>query len=188
VRITRPSGTVLDLGCGTGFVSQFLPAGCDPLGVDISLPMVEAYLRRFPKGVVGDVENLPFRDESFDFVLSNFSLHWTDVERSIAETLRVAKRGVGIALPVLGGLKELGFPFPSAEEVLSKVNGHRVYAKIRDLEIPFRGWDLVRFFHYTGSSLNPGRSRLLTRSEIEALLNSSERYFFRVLFLSVRVL
>ncbi len=188
VKLTEPAGRVLDLGCGTGFVSRFLPPECDPFGVDISYRMLKAYLREFPGGVLADAERLPFRDRSFDFVLSNFSLHWTDLDRSLPEALRVARRGVGIALPVSGSLRTLGFPFPSPEEILSKVGERSSFHLLREIEIPFRGWDLVRFFHYTGSSINPTRRRLLTRGEIEELLNSAERFTFRVLFLSVRVI
>ncbi len=182
-----PYGDVLDLGCGTGFVSRFLPPECDPFGVDISCDMVEAYTQEFQRGAVADAESLPFADRSFDFVLSNFSLHWTDLSRSLPEALRVARRGVAIALPVEGSLEGIGFPFPSTAEILSLLPAQRTEFFIREIEIPFRGWDLVRFFHYTGSSLNPRREKLLTRGGIERLLSSLESCLFRVLFLSVRV-
>jgi len=188
VKFTEPAGRVLDLGCGTGFVSRFLPPQCEPFGVDISYRMLKAYLREFPAGVLADAEKLPFRDRSFDFVLSNFSLHWTDLDRSLAEALRVARCGVGIALPVSGSLSTLGFPFPRPEKILSRLEELCPLFLLRELEIPFRGWDLVRFFHHTGSSTNPLRKRLLTRGEIERLVNSKERFIFRVLFLSVRVI
>jgi len=188
VELCTPYGEILDLGCGTGFVSRFLPPECDPFGVDISRDMVEAYTQEFRRGAVADAESLPFADGSFDFVLSNFSLHWTDLSRSLPEALRVARRGVAIALPVEGSLRGIGFPFPAPEEVLGLLPVQPTGFFIRDIEIPFRGWDLVRFFHYTGSSLNPRRSGLLTRGGIERLLSSIESYLFRVLFLSVRVL
>ncbi|HIQ30844.1 MAG TPA: class I SAM-dependent methyltransferase, partial [Aquifex aeolicus] len=36
VDMVKPRGLVLDLGCGTGFVSSFLPRDCRIVGVDIS--------------------------------------------------------------------------------------------------------------------------------------------------------
>ncbi|MDQ7081874.1 MAG: methyltransferase domain-containing protein [Aquificota bacterium] len=61
---------------------------------------------------MGDAESLPFKDRSFDWVISNFSLHWTDLRKSVPELFRVARVGVGVALPVEGSLKGIGFPFP----------------------------------------------------------------------------
>ncbi len=186
VEFVKPRGRVLDLGCGTGFVSKFLREDCSPIGLDIAPNMVRVFKRSFPFAVVGDAEALPFKEESFDFVLSNFSLHWTNLSKSLPEALRVSKVGAGIALPVKGSLEGIDFPFPSEEEVLEKVKGMEKVHFVREIAIPFRGWDLVRFFHYTGSSLNPKRKRTLSRGQIEKLISSIESPSFRMLFLYVR--
>ncbi len=187
VEFVDPEGYVLDLGCGTGFVSSFLPTGCLPVGVDVSESMLRRYVGAFCRGVLGDAENLPFRDKSFDYVLSNFSLHWTDLRRSLPEAIRVARRGVGVALPVEGSLEGLDFPFPSEEEVLSQLDGLSLRSYTRELQIPFSGWELVRFFHYTGSSINPLRRNFLTRRQIEDVINSIVRPCFRMLFVCARL-
>ena len=187
VDMVKPQGSVLDLGCGTGFISELLERSSFRVGVDIAPRMVEAYARKFGLGILGDVENLPIKDKSFDFVLSNFSLHWTNLALSLNSALRVASKGVGIALPVRGSVRELGFPFPSEEEVIEFFKDREAVYIIKNINIPFSGWSLVRFFHHTGSSLNPVRRRLLTRSQIEELINSIEKPFFRVLFLYARV-
>ncbi len=187
VSFVKPHGSILDLGCGTGFVSSFLPPGCVPFGLDIAPKMVEIFHRRFGRAVVGDAESLPFKDGSFDFVLSNFSLHWTDLSKSLREVVRVARVGVGLALPVEGSLKGLDFPFPKEEEVIGTLGGLKLKYEIREVRIPFEGWDLVRFFHHTGSSLNPNRRRPLTKKEILNLINSIESPTFRMLFLYARV-
>jgi malonyl-CoA O-methyltransferase len=187
LKMVNPSGLVLDLGCGTGFVTGFMNGRTSAVGCDISPGMTFRYGERFGNAVVGDAESLPFRESSFDYVLSNFTLHWTDLSRSIPEMMRVSKKGVGIALPVKGSLEELRFPFPDEEEVISFFDGGDLKRRVEEIGIPFRGWDLVRFFHYTGSSLNPLRDRLLTRSRIENLINSIKKPLFRVLFLYARV-
>lgn len=186
VNLVKPKGLVLDVGCGTGFVSSFLPEDCRPVGVDISEGMLLRYASRFSRAILGDAESLPFKDGSFDYVLSNFSLHWTDLEKSLPELLRVAASGVGISLPVEGSLPGLGFPFPKEEDILKHFRAHSFESYVRDVPIPFFGWDLVRFFHYTGSSLNPRRKRILGRRGVDNLINSIESPFFRMLFLYAR--
>ncbi len=188
VKFSQPTGAVLDLGCGTGFVSRFLPSSCLPTGIDISANMASVYSQEFGRAVVGDAESLPFKEKSFDFVLSNFSLHWTNLDKSLTEALRVSRQGIGLAFPVEGSLEKFGFPFPPAERVLEFFSRFYLNYFFLELDIPFKGWDLMKFFHFTGSSLNPKRRKSLSRFEVERLLNSVERPFFRVLFLSVRVI
>jgi malonyl-CoA O-methyltransferase len=61
-------GSVLDVGCGTGLMSQGLQ---EVVGVDIAMGMARIYKERFGKVVLGDAHNLPFKDKSFDCVVSN---------------------------------------------------------------------------------------------------------------------
>jgi malonyl-CoA O-methyltransferase len=185
VEMVRPEGSVLDVGCGTGFVTHFLKDRRYAVGLDISPGMVRVYRERFGRAVVGDAESLPFSDESFDWAISNFSLHWTDLSKSVPELLRVARVGVGLALPVKGSLEGIGFPFPEEEEVLRHFPRTQE-VKTKEVRIPFSGWDLVRFFHFTGSSLNPTRRGPLPRGEILSLLEALGEPKFRVLFLYAR--
>jgi len=185
VEMVRPEGSVLDVGCGTGFVSSFLSGNSLPVGVDISEGMVRVYRERFGRALVGDAESLPFKDGSFDWVISNFSLHWTDLRKSVPELFRVARVGVGVALPVEGSLKGIGFPFPDEDQVIG-LFPHLREVRIREVRIPFSGWDLVRFFHFTGSSLNPRRRRILPKRDIDLLLETLGEPAFRVLFLYAR--
>lgn len=181
----KPYGLVLDVGSGTGFVSSHVEG--QVIGIDISERMVGAYVERFGSGVLGDAEFLPFRDGVFDFSLSSFALHWTYLPKSVAEMVRVSSKGVGIALPIEGSLREFGFPFPSSEEVISLFSDFKLSLFERDLDVPYEGWDLLRFLHYTGTMLNPARKHLPSRRELEDLVNSIKRPFFRVIFLYARL-
>ena len=92
---------VADLGCGTGTFSALLSKkGFDVTGVDISLEMVAMGKKRHAKGpfaprfMVGDVEQLPFRDEELDGVLLSGMLHHLpDPSTCINEVHRVLKPG-----------------------------------------------------------------------------------------------
>lgn len=87
--------SVLDVGCGPGYVS----AACHErdavsVGIDFSSEMVAIAKKMFPRIQFreGDAQNLPFSAERFDRVLANFALlHLSDPERAMAEACRVLK-------------------------------------------------------------------------------------------------
>ncbi len=99
---------ILDLGCGTGFVSRGLRQHYPGAKV-VSLDLAEGMLReaRSKRGfkekllrrqdfVCADAESLPFADDSFDMVISNLTLQWCgDLQGTFAELNRVlSKEGV----------------------------------------------------------------------------------------------
>ncbi|MEJ7553781.1 MAG: methyltransferase domain-containing protein [Aquificaceae bacterium] len=185
--LEKIDGSLLDLGCGTGLLSEGLEG---VVGVDIAMGMARVYRERFQRAVLGDAHDLPFKDKSFDFVISNFALHWTDLSRSIPEALRVCRRLFLCAMPVKGSLPELGFPFPEVEKVLGLLEGKTVMRNffIEHVSIPFGGWDLVRFFHYTGSSFNPlSKGGIISRKGIESMIYKIDKPSFKVLFFSCEV-
>lgn len=180
--LKKLEGSVLDIGCGTGFVSQGLEK---VVGIDIALGMAKLYKERFGSAVVADAHNLPFVDKSFDYVVSNFSLHWTDVEKSLGEAIRVCRKGLLCALPVKGSLPEFGFPFPEADLILKTLE-RKTYIReffLRDVAVPFRGFELLRFFHYTGSSYNPAlRGSIISKRKLENMIKKVDNPKFTVLF------
>jgi ubiquinone/menaquinone biosynthesis C-methylase UbiE len=102
-----PGAKVLEVGCGPGHLSGLLAAdqGLDVTGLDLDPAMIERaranVLRRSSSGpgrsasfLVGDVAALPFEPDSFDLVVSTFSLHhWTDPGAGIGEIARVLRPG-----------------------------------------------------------------------------------------------
>jgi ubiquinone/menaquinone biosynthesis C-methylase UbiE len=91
---------VLELGCGAGYDAyQFCRGGADYIGIDIAPENADRVKRHLgfygyvPKVIQGDVENLPFGDESFEVVFSNGVLqHTPDIERSFYEAQRVLRQ------------------------------------------------------------------------------------------------
>ncbi len=182
------STPLLDVGCGTGFASIYAKGS---IGVDISIKMLKEYVSKGNKGVLGDAHNLPFKDKSFKTVISNFALHWTDLNLSIREIFRVCYGNFLCSIPVKGSLQELSFPFPSDEDVINIVEslrGKLKKVKKKRVEIPFSGWDLIRFFHYTGTSYNPSFGNvIISKSKMEKILSSINEPYFDVLFFSCEV-
>lgn len=90
-----PRGLVLDLGCGTGTAGASLRKdGCKVIGADLSLACLEVARRRLDAVVRVDANHLPFRDETFDALVSRGCLHHLDdADRGLAEARRVVKTG-----------------------------------------------------------------------------------------------
>ena len=94
---------LLDVGCGGGQVVQELATrypGARVTGLDLSPEQVERAQRRTAgfgarvEIMQGSALDLPFPDETFEFVLSVASLkHWPDAGRGLAECARVLKPG-----------------------------------------------------------------------------------------------
>ena len=86
----KSSDSVLDVGCGIGFVSQLYP-NFDITGIDIS----DGMLSHNPhKWIKAPAENIPFPNDYFNFVLCRSLLHHLDEpELGLREMFRVTKPG-----------------------------------------------------------------------------------------------
>ena len=86
---------VLDLGAGTGMMSEFAHE-CRSDLIYVAIDPAEGMLKYsadYVETVQGYAEDLPFDDNSFDMVCMGESLHhFRDVELSMKETVRVLKK------------------------------------------------------------------------------------------------
>jgi ubiquinone/menaquinone biosynthesis C-methylase UbiE len=94
----RPGMRVLDVGCGKGFLVKDLMLECPGLeafGLDISLYAIEHAPEELTGRLhLGTGEKLPFRDKSFDYVVSLNTIHnfpRSRAVRAMAEIERVSK-------------------------------------------------------------------------------------------------
>lgn len=76
------TGNVVDLGCGTGFLTQALLPYCENanlIALDLALPMLRTTREKLADlvdYVCADAEHLPFAKNSIDTLLSNVALQW----------------------------------------------------------------------------------------------------------------
>jgi len=92
---------VLEVGCGLGTdAARFARAGAHYSGIDLTHRSIELARERFRQErltgefQVGDAEQLPFPDNSFDLFYSHGVLHHTpDIEKAVGEAHRVLRPG-----------------------------------------------------------------------------------------------
>jgi ubiquinone/menaquinone biosynthesis C-methylase UbiE len=123
-----PPARVLDVACGTGFITRHLRG--DVTGLDQSATMVGIAASRLPGGraVQGDAVPLPFADEAFDRVFTgHFYGHLLDDERErfLAEARRVA----GELVVLDSALRDDVEPEEWQERKLNDGSRHRVYKR-----------------------------------------------------------
>lgn len=100
-----PAPSVLDVGCGTGMLSEQLLSAlpsCRLAGIDLSPAMVERALARLAGRAEvheADAEHLPFHDGAFDLVVCNDSFHhYPDPDRAAFQMWRVLRKGGALVL------------------------------------------------------------------------------------------
>lgn len=121
----QADGQVLDVGCGTGWLTRQLaeqPAVQQVWALDIADGMLASPTLQHPaiQPVQADAAWLPFAEASFDWVVSNFALQWLSEPECFAQQLQRILRPGGqfaLALPVRGSLYEL-------RQAWSQVDGH----------------------------------------------------------------
>jgi SAM-dependent methyltransferase len=97
---------VLDVGCGVGtFLELAVDRGAEACGIDASEELVKLARERVPSADlrVGEMEALPYADDSFDLVTGFNSFFFAnDFVAALREAGRVAKPGAPVVIQVWG--------------------------------------------------------------------------------------
>jgi SAM-dependent methyltransferase len=98
-----PGLRLLDVAIGDGVYTSWLPDDWSIVGVDVSTTQLAACRSRNSgrnlRLVLGEAEDLPFRDREFDAVLSNGGFnHFNCPEAALREMARVAKPGAPVVI------------------------------------------------------------------------------------------
>lgn len=143
--------TALDVGCGPGLVMELFSPSLKVKGVDIDPEMVRLAKMRGMDTVLGDAENLPFEDGSFDLVYCSFTMLWVnDPGKAMAEMVRVARRYV-----VCLGEPDYGGRISHPEEI-ADLDQPLIGSLIAEGADPFIGRKLGRLMEAAGLEVESG--------------------------------
>ena len=109
---------ILDAGCGTGLLFEFFirydqqiyKRKLRYIGLDISWKMLKQFLYKINKVtsikrvnlILGDIENLPFREEKIHQIFAVTSLqNLHDIKKGLRELFRVGRQGTSLNLSIL---------------------------------------------------------------------------------------
>jgi demethylmenaquinone methyltransferase / 2-methoxy-6-polyprenyl-1,4-benzoquinol methylase len=86
---------ILELACGTGILSSMLAQrGKNVAGIDLTFEYLLTLKRKLNAPIAqGTAEVLPYRDESFDVMVSSYLAKYVDIQKVIDECWRVLRPG-----------------------------------------------------------------------------------------------
>lgn len=175
------SPTILEVGCGTGFLSAALVRrfpGARFLFTDLSRAMAQRcrskITRRHPGGQFAVMDGeLPAVAPAFDLIVSNFAFQWFfDLPAAIARLSACLRPGGQLAFATMGadslsewrdlhdaaGISFSGLAFPDARELLDMAEQARLRGKIAEERMRRRHPDAVAFLREL-KSLGAGMPR-----------------------------
>ncbi len=145
---------VLEVGCGTGFTTEEIVARVgeeNVVAVDLTPEQLVKAVERFGEAsfVLGDAENLPFKDDTFDAAISAGSIeYWPNPKKGITEMARVTKSGGRVVIlaprkpsnPIVRKFAESIMLFPSTQQCVAWF----LAAGLEDIKFvetgPYRFW------------------------------------------------
>jgi len=126
-----PIHDLLDVGCGTGPMIELLSKAYGDLrmtGLDLTPDMIEAArAKRIPNArfLVGDSENLPFENDSFDAVIcSNSFHHYPNPQAFFDGVARVLRSGGRLVLRDMTSVRPVVWLMNHVEMPLAHLLGH----------------------------------------------------------------
>ena len=126
----------------TARVRSYLPDGCVIYQCDVAYSIICTTLQ-YGYGIVANDEHLPFKGESFDFVVSNLVLHnVTDHLSVFRKTFSILRCGSVFVAALLGSKTLLGI-----KKAMIAADGERIVPRIQSFS---RVHDVIDYMHSCG--------------------------------------
>ncbi len=169
---------VLDLGSGTGFIASNLDKNLEIFESDLAFEMLQQNRLQNSTKIQADFENLPFKNNSFDILISSFSLQWlSDFDKNFAQFFALLKpKGILIfCLPTDGSLSELKSanvfnfnPLPKIADLktsLKKVGFSKISFETEVIKQSFEnGVEALKSLKKIGANYSEKNGKIITKS------------------------
>ncbi len=133
------TGTVLDLGAGTGILTgHLLDLGLDVIAVE-PLAEMRALVPAGARAIEGSAEAIPLPDSAVDAIVVGSAWHWFDETRALAEAHRVLRPGGTLAL--IWMLLDVGDPLTAIIGEVLEAEERSDMMLDRDAEPPYDATD-----------------------------------------------
>ncbi len=137
---TKPGEKILDLGCGTGHLTNLIAkAGADVLGIDSSKEMIKLAKQNYP-GLVFELKNAAdfSFEKKFDAVFSNAVLHWILQKEDVIDCVYDNLKNGGRFILEMGGKDNIKRVINALRKILSE-NGFKSNSEIEMWYFPSVG-------------------------------------------------
>ena len=127
----KPGERILDLGCGTGHLTQEIKDhGAEVVGMDASAEMIAKAKTSYPEidFLVGDATDFHF-DQPFDAVFSNATLHWVHQADEAIKCVYDSLNAGGRFVAEMGGKRNMKHMITATQQVLEKYGHHQLAQK-----------------------------------------------------------
>ena len=160
--VPKKGEKILDLGCGTGYLSKVLADLVEPEGQVVAIdPDTERlkvardkYTASNLQYLEGSSENIPGEEGEYDIVFSNFVIHWIEDKdtlfKNVARSLKTGGKFAFIC--VVHSESKIIVP----PEVYNPVNRHQVLNSMHPIDldecigkfIPFNNFEIIKLKEY----------------------------------------
>jgi len=128
--IALKPASILEIGCGNGFVSKYLKAaGFNVITLDID--------QKLNPDIVASVLQIPFPDESFEVSLCCETLEhlpYKNFGRALSEIFRVSKSSAVLSLPDISRVYRFNIQVPGFKEIKMLIPFFRLKKSIQPVE------------------------------------------------------
>lgn len=118
--VPQKGDKVLDIGCGTGYLTKALAdlVGSEGkvIGVDPDVQRLEIAKKKYAASnvefLVGTAEDIPGNDSDYDIIFSSYALHWCKDKRAVLNTFsqRLKQGGKLGIVGITNKLRDIGPP------------------------------------------------------------------------------
>ncbi|HEX7275728.1 MAG TPA: class I SAM-dependent methyltransferase [Nitrososphaeraceae archaeon] len=163
---------ILDLACGTGILSTFIhneSANSRIIGTDLTFEYLKLAKNRKSYALLTNslAEFLPYKDETFDVIISSYLVKYTELSTMVREHWRVLRKGGIIIIH--------DFTYPNTKTM--KILWHFYFKILKELGRAISSWRDVFSNLDKLIQLNPWVNNLIRELDVVGFTSISKKYY-----------